>query len=132
MPAEDGPLGPSNKWYKSGFENLWLTKADNVEFQILPAPAYLATKFEAFNNRGTDYRTSHDFEDIIYILDNRMTIVPEIQQAHTEIKDFIRRELYKIIKNPFLDEILSAHLHPFVIDERYPVVLDKMNQICGF
>ncbi len=37
--------------------------------------AFLATKFEAFKDRGGDYRTSHDFEDIVYVLDNRTTIV---------------------------------------------------------
>lgn len=129
MPAEDGPLGPSNKWYKLGFENLWTVKAADEEIQILSAPAYLATKFEAFNGRGHDYRTSHDFEDIIYVLDNRMSIVPEIEQAHPEIQDYLKRELTKILESSHLEEILSAHLHPFVIDERYPIVLDKMEQI---
>jgi predicted nucleotidyltransferase len=129
MPAEDGPLGPTNKWYKLGFENLWTVKAADEEIQILSAPAYLATKFEAFNSRGHDYRTSHDFEDIIYILDNRMTIVAEIEQSHPEIKGFLRQEINKIFESPHLEEILSAHLHPFVIDERYPIVLGKMKEI---
>ena len=129
MPAEDGPLGPSNKWYKLGFENLWTVKALDEDIQILSAPAYLATKFEAFKNRGYDYRTSHDFEDIIYILDNRITIVSEIDQAHPEIKGFLRKEFAKILESPYLEEILSAHLHPFVIDERYPIVLEKLKNI---
>jgi hypothetical protein len=129
MPAEDGPLGPSNKWYKLGFENLWRVKAIDEEIQILSAPAYLATKFEAFKNRGNDYRTSHDFEDIIYILDNRITIVSEIDQAHPKIKGFLRKEFAKILKSPYMEEILSAHLHPLVIDERYPIVLEKLKKI---
>jgi len=129
MPAEDGPLGPSNKWYKLGFENLWTVKAADEEIQILSAPAYLATKFEAFNSRGHDYRTSHDFEDIIYLLDNRMTLVSEIEQTHPEIKGFLRHEINKILESSHLEEILSAHLHPFVIDERYLIVLEKMRQI---
>lgn len=129
MPAEDGPLGPTNKWYKLGFENLWTVKAADEEIQILSAPAYLATKFEAFNGRGHDYRISHDFEDIIYLIDNRMTIVPEIEQAHPEIQDYLKKELTKILENSHLEEILSAHLHPLVIDERYPVVLGKMKEI---
>lgn len=27
MANEDGPLGPSNSWYKIGFENLWFARA---------------------------------------------------------------------------------------------------------
>lgn len=129
MPAEDGPLGPSNKWYKIGFENLWKVSAKEETIQILSAPAYLATKFEAFNNRGGDYRTSHDFEDIIYVLDNRMTIVEEIEKSHLEIKGFLKIELNKILQSKFVIEILSSHIHPIMLEERYPVILDKIKQI---
>jgi predicted nucleotidyltransferase len=72
MANENGPHGPSNQWYKIGFEDLWTLKANEQEIKVLSAPCYLATKFEAFNDRGSDYRTSHDIEDIIYILDNRI------------------------------------------------------------
>jgi len=129
MPAEEGPLGPSNKWYKVGFNDLWKITVKDEEIQILSAPVYLATKFEAYNNRGGDYRTSHDFEDIIYVLDNRIRIVPEIENAHKEIKEFLKKEINKILSSKFLEEILSSHIHPLMIDERYPIVLGKMEQI---
>lgn len=129
MPAEEGPLGPSNKWYMVGFNDLWKITVKDEEIQILSAPVYLATKFEAYNNRGGDYRTSHDFEDIIYVLDNRIHIVPEIENAHKEIKKFLKKEINKILSSKFLEEILSSHIHPLMIDERYPIVLGKMKQI---
>lgn len=129
MPAEEGPLGPSNKWYVLGFNDLWKITVKDEEIQILSAPVYLATKFEAYNNRGGDYRTSHDFEDIIYVLDNRISIVPEIENAHKEIKEFLKEEITKILSSKFLEEILSSHIHPLMIDERYPIVLGKMKQI---
>ncbi len=59
---------------------------------ILTAPCFIATKFEAFNDRGTDYKTSHDFEDIIYVIDNRTTIVEENASDEDEIKEFIQNE----------------------------------------
>jgi predicted nucleotidyltransferase len=129
MPAEESQFGSSNKWYKIGFEDLWQTKALDEEIRILSAPAYLATKFEAFIDRGGDYRTSHDFEDIIYILDNRMTIVYEVEKAHPAVKAFLQQEFRKIIQNPMMDEILSAHIHPIQMEERFPIVLEKINQI---
>lgn len=75
MSVEDSHFGPSNKWYKIGFNDLWRVHVEDQEIKILAAPCYLATKFEAFLNRGNDYRTSHDIEDIIYIIDNRTNIV---------------------------------------------------------
>ena len=129
MPAEDGPLGPANKWYKLGFDNLWTVKAKEVDIKILPAPCYLATKFEAFNNRGTDYRTSHDFEDIIYIIDNRTSIVEEVRNTLPEIKSYLQSELSKLENNSNYEEILSAHIHPLIIADRAPIVKEKINQI---
>lgn len=129
MPAEDGPLGPANRWYKIGFQNLWTAKAKDQEIKILSAPCYLATKFEAFNSRGKDYRTSHDFEDIIYIIDNRTSIVEEIKQTMPEIKSYLQSQLLKLEQSTNYDEILSAHIHPIIIADRSPIVKEKISQI---
>ena len=59
-------------------------------------------QIEAFNNRGTDYRISHDIEDIIYVIDNRTSIV---------------------------EEVLLAHIHPSMIEERLPIVEEKITRI---
>ena len=129
MSTEDGPLGPSNPWYKIGFKNLWTVKAKTEEIKILSAPCFLATKFEAFNNRGGDYRWSHDLEDIIYVLDNRTGIVKEILNEDPEIQKFLRSEFQKFIDKDLLEEILTSYIHPLMLEERMPLVTDKINQI---
>lgn len=129
MATEDGPLGPANRWYKIGFENLWTSKAKDQEIKILSAPCYLATKFEAFNDRGSDYRISHDIEDIIYVLDNRMGIVEEIENDDTRIANFIKEQLQNIVNNGLLQEVLMAHIHPLMLEERLPIVEEKITQI---
>ena len=129
MSTDDGPLGPSNRWYREGFENLWTVLAKDQEIQILSAPCYLATKFEAFNSRGKDYRTSHDIEDIIYILDNRIRIVREIRDTQENIFQFLREQFEQIINKGFLDEVLLAHIHPLMQEERMNLVKEKLNQI---
>ncbi len=129
MPSEDGPIGPTNKWYKLGFDDIQLAKALDEEIQILPAPCFLATKFEAFKSRGNDYRTSHDIEDIIYIIDNRIHIVDEISNSKTEIIKFLQEEISKIINCGLFDEVLSAHIHPLIIGQRQTIVESKLNKI---
>lgn len=129
MATEDGPLGPTNKWYKIGFENLWTAAAKNQEIKILSAPCYLASKFEAFNNRGKDYRTSHDMEDIIYVLDNRINIVSEIEMDNSSVVLFIKEQLNTIIQKGMLQEVLMAHIHPLMLEERLPIVEEKITQI---
>lgn len=129
MSSEDGPLGPANRWYKIGFEDLWTAKAKEEEIKILSPPCFLATKFEAFNDRGTDWRTSHDLEDIVYVLDNRTTIVEEIATCDHRIRSFLKFELEEIIKKRMITEVLLAHIHPLMIDERLPIVEEKIAQI---
>jgi len=129
MATEDGPLGPSNRWYKVGFKNLKNVKVKDQEIKILSAPCYLATKFEAFKNRGNDYRTSHDIEDIIYVLDNRIDIVSEITEGEPSILLFIREQLQIIINKGILKEVLVSHIHPLMLDERIVIVEEKIEQI---
>lgn len=129
MATEDGPLGPANRWYKIGFENLWTAKAKDQDIKILSAPCYLATKFEAFNDRGSDYRISHDIEDIIYVLDNRIGIVEEIENDDTRIANFIKEQLQNISNKGLLQEVLMSHIHPLMLDERLPIVEEKITQI---
>ncbi|MFO8000703.1 MAG: nucleotidyl transferase AbiEii/AbiGii toxin family protein [Marinilabilia sp.] len=129
MAMEDGPLGPSNKWYKIGFDNLWAAQAKDQEIRILSAPCYLATKFEAYTNRGVDYRTSHDIEDIVYVLDNRIHIVEEIEKDDMRIRGYVKQQLKEIINKGLLNELLMSHIHPLMLEERMPIVEEKIAQI---
>jgi hypothetical protein len=129
MATEDGPLGPANRWHKIGFENLWTAKAKDQEIKILSATCYLATKFEAFNDRGSDYRTSHDMEDIVYVLDNRIGIVEEIAKEDPRIANFIKEQLQTINSKGMMQEVLIAHIHPLMLEERLPFVEEKITQI---
>lgn len=129
MSTDDGPLGPSNQWYKVGFKDLWTVTAKDQKIQILSAPCFLATKFEAFNSRGRDYRTSHDIEDIIYVLDNRTTIVQEILNSDERILHFLREQFGHIKNKGLLEEILLAHIHPLMQEERMELVIEKINHI---
>ena len=116
-------------WYKKGFDDLKIVKALDEEIQIFSAPCFLATKFEAYHDRGKDDYFTEDFEDIIYVIDNRNAIVEEITNAPEEIKDYIIEEFKNIWNSPKRDEILSIHLHPLMLEERFPVVIEKISQI---
>lgn len=127
MAAEDGLFGPSNRWYKIGFEDIRVAKVKDQEINILSAPCYLSTKFEAFNSRGKDCRTSHDMEDIIYVIDNRISIVEEVNTTDERIHSFLKNELLKIVNNGLLTEVLIAHLHPLMAAERIQIVEEKIS-----
>ena len=131
MPAEDSGIGVSNKWYKPGFDYLQQTQLeDGTSINILPSPYFLATKLEAFKDRGqNDFYGSHDYEDIIYLLDNRTTIVEEILAAEENVRQYIKDELTTIKNHPQADEILAMHIHPLIREERFKMLLEKIEII---
>jgi len=72
MPTDEEILGFSNRWYKLGLDYILKYElAEDIQIRLFEAPYFLASKFEAFKGRGGDRRTSYDFEDIVYFLDNR-------------------------------------------------------------
>jgi len=131
MPADDSSIGVSNIWYKPGFKYLQqIELPDGTSINILPSPYFLATKLEAFKDRGqNDFYGSHDFEDIIYLLDNRTTVVEEIQSAEEDVKEYIKKELTAIKSHPQSEEILAMHIHPLIREERFNMLMEKIEII---
>lgn len=90
MPDRDSILGFTNLWYRPGFQHrIMYELPDGTTVYILPPLYYLATKIVAVKSRGgDDLRFSHDFEDFIYVLNNRMDITSlfdnESDEALTE------------------------------------------------
>ncbi len=119
MATERIGWAPANPWFKPGFEQAELRKLGDVPIRIMPFPYYLASKFAAFKSRGSDPRTSHDFEDIVYILDNRINAITDIQQADQNVKLFIRDEFIEILNDEEKLEAIRGHLEPATQKARF-------------
>jgi hypothetical protein len=89
----------------------------------------MATKFSAFHTRGCDPRTSHDFEDIVYLMDNRLNLVNDILNTDSQVKDFLVNEFNKFLTQKVLQEALLAHLEPGSQKKRYEMLMTKISRI---
>jgi predicted nucleotidyltransferase len=112
MPIDEKILGFSNKWYKKGFANTELYSIDEATAVNIFTPAYfIASKLEAFKGRGeNDGRTSQDFEDIVFVLDNRDAIWDELKATEASLYAYLKAEWAVLLSNRHLEEWLSAHL----------------------
>lgn len=130
MPTSDRILGFSNKWYTPGFSNaIDYTLDEKHVIKIFSPPYFLATKLEAFKNRGhEDGRTSTDFEDIVYFLNNRSTIWKELQNTEPHLKTYIVDSFRDLLNNKYIDEWISVHLE-YTEQERQYFILDSMQDI---
>ena len=112
MPTTSTAMGFSNRWYPDGYKNaVTYAISEELTIQMLPAPYFLATKLEAFKDRGrNDGRTSHDFEDIIYILENRQEIWAEMSALQGNKKDYLTTEFRILSNNQHIVEWIDCHV----------------------
>jgi predicted nucleotidyltransferase len=129
MSTKEVGWAPSNPWFCEGFKHLEGYTLDNVTINLLPVAFYLASKFVAYTARGADPRTSHDFEDIIYILDNRKTWVKDILESDPSVKSFIIDQFKDLRDDVFLQEAVLAHLEPATQIERFEMLFEKLEEI---
>jgi predicted nucleotidyltransferase len=104
MPTDEHILQFTNKWYKEGYlnaENYALSNEKHIK--ILTAPYFIASKLEAFfspyRKYNLDVYASHDFEDIVYILDNCENIVALIENSNNSVKTYIQQQFDYLLKN---------------------------------
>ncbi len=112
MPTSSTVLGFTNKWYEEGFGKPMEKQLDKgVSIKLLEPVFFLASKMEAYKGRGGgDGRMSSDFEDMVYVLNNRNAIWDEIEKSPTHLRSYLKNEFQKISKEDFLYEWVSANL----------------------
>jgi predicted nucleotidyltransferase len=127
MPTDENILGFDNQWYPGGVGNkIPKTLPDGMEIFVFPPEYYLASKFEAHNDRGgNDLRQSHDFEDIIYILDNCTSILEDIRNADEDVKNYLKIECESLLENDGLSEGIESAL-PYGSDSERVEIIETL------
>jgi len=132
MPTDKSVLGFSNRWYKDAQTNA-ITKifSDSIMIKVISAPYFLATKLEAFKDRGKeDYLLSHDLEDIISIIDGRPEIVSDISSTAHNLKKYLSNEFNVLANNSQFTQALPGHLnYSSESEERKKIVEERINAI---
>ena len=132
MPALPGILGFANKWYPLAVQSAQRVVLPNgVSIRLITAPAFLATKFEAFADRGkSDLLGSHDMEDIVNVLDGRPEIVDEVAASPDELKRYLADRCHALLALPNFMDALSGMVFPDEsLTERVKTVGLRLEQI---
>lgn len=135
MPIDKSILGFSNRWYKDAQENsININLNESIKIKVISAPYFLATKLEAFKDRGKqDFLLSHDLEDIIAVIDGRPEIINEVSIAHNNLKKYLFSEFNSLINNTLFIQALPGHLnYSSEFEERKKIVEHRINAIIEF
>jgi len=121
---------PGNPWFEAGFKKSQIINLDGIDIKVLPLPYFLATKFSAFYNRGgKDPRTSHDFEDIVYILNHTSNIKEQILASDKDVQKFLKEAFLKIIKDSYLQEAIIGNLYYENQMARFEKIMNNLKEI---
>ena len=134
MPNDPSIIGFSNPWYTDGLRNsINFNLEENLTIRIFAPAWFLASKMVAFADRGKyDFRTSPDFEDIIYVLENSQLIIENLKTVDGEIKDFLKSEFQKYLVNPNLIEGIFCALPYGSGNIRINRIKSIMSEIAAF
>jgi predicted nucleotidyltransferase len=130
VPLDEKVLGFANRWYRPAFEVAQTaTLPSGLQLRHLSSPYFMATKLEAFRDRGNnDVYLSHDLEDIITVVDGREELLPELRSAPPEVSSFVAKAIQAILQNPIFSNVL-----PGIVSQsnRSGIVLGRLANIAN-
>ena len=134
MPTDPGVLGFANRWYPlavAGAERMSLPSGTTI--RLIAAPAFMATKFVAFADRGrSDLLGSHDAEDIVNLVDGRPELVAEAAAAPEELRRYLAERCGTWLARPDFADALTGMIVPDdALAERVQTVLQRLTQLAG-
>lgn len=130
IPMFTESLGYTNRWYEEAvFHSNTYNLPNGTPIKLFPSAYYLASKIEAYQQRGKDdIRLSEDFEDIVYLIGSRVEILEEIGNAFYEVRNFIREAFLALLKNYDLEEGICYALPDGTDDEAVERILHIMKE----
>lgn len=134
MPTDEKILGFGNRWYKDAILHAVSHQiSDEIFIKSITAPYFLATKIEAFKTRGNnDFLASHDFEDIVTVIDGRIELVDEISVVSSVLKKHLEHFFSEIVINEQFQAALPGYFNDTsTIESRAKTVLKRIKQIAN-
>ena len=112
MPTNERILGFSNRWYGQAVKSSTRVMLPSGKaINLINAPSFLATKFEAFWTRGGgDPLMSHDLEDIVNVVEGRQKIEAELAGAQPEVRAYLAAQFVRLLDLPDFENILPGLL----------------------
>jgi hypothetical protein len=128
VPLDEKVLGFANPWYRVGFEApLTVELTDGLLLRHLSAPHFLATKLEAFKDRGrNDVYLSHDLEDIITVMEGRSSVVQEMTAAEGAVRKHVGQSVAALLDMTAFNNALPGLLSD---PEREQTIKRRLMQI---
>jgi hypothetical protein len=112
MPADGSVLGFRNAWYGVALDTaVQYALEPGVTIRIAAAPAFLATKWDAFHDRGADdWYGSPDVQDIVTVVAGRPEILHEIAESRQDLRNYLSAETSSFLASGLAEDVIAGAL----------------------
>ena len=76
----------------------------------------------------SDLRYSSDFEDIIYLFDNRQELLDELVNANETVKMYLQNAIKSLLKHPIIREAIESNVEQDFIYPRANNIMELWNK----
>lgn len=135
LPTADIGHGMSNRWFTMAMTHtVSYTLPGGTMVELAATPVLLATKLEAFKDRGVgDVLASHDLEDIITLLDGRPELVDEVKRMPEELRRYLAEQAKALLALQDLDYVLEGNLEVLTNGEgRVAAVVQRLRALAAY
>jgi len=110
MPTDPNVLGFANRWYGLAMETAQrVSLPSGIAIRLISGPAFIATKFEAFADRGQgDLLASHDLEDIVNVIASRTQILEEVGHSPADLRGYLAVRCRELLAIPDFSNYLPG------------------------
>ena len=131
LPSEQAILGMKSRWFQAAVETASdIPLEGTLVAKVIAAPYFIATKIEAFSDRGQgDFIMSTDLEDIIAVVNGRPELATEIAHAAPDLRDYLSAAFKDFLMNPDFVEALYGHLPKDQSNQQRLIILTQRLRI---
>jgi predicted nucleotidyltransferase len=130
MSTKEVGWAPSNRWFQKGFNLAIAVILEDIEIKILPLPYFLATKFDAFFDRGAaDVYASKDLEDLVYLFNHTSTIIDQVSEAPKDVQLYLKDAVAQLMNDATAMGAIPGHLFYENAEEQYQEIKQKFNEL---
>lgn len=132
MTSHPSALGFSNRWYEGSIQAAQrISLANGKEIRVIAAPFFLATKMEAFYDRGkNDFYMSHDLEDFVAVVEGRERLLDELATAPEDLQKYLGEAVAQLLKAERFLEALPGYVPGDPASQRrVPIIIERLEAI---
>jgi len=135
MPLDPKVLGFENRWQRDAVSRAVERQLPSGQrIRVITPPYLLATKLEAFRNRGRgDFLGSRDFGDVVALIDGRPELVAEVRAADSELRKCLAFDFNRLRSEPLFRGGLAGTVPPDPASQGRVelVLLPRINELIG-